>query len=138
MRDSSTSINLYTNDATLVDNLLDDPTVLADHLADQVPGHLQRLLAVLKHRPGLLDRVVRLPSKEEKPRQNPRTFELDLMGANLAGDLERAGVLLELDVQHAVQLAGRLDVGAVRADRQPHQILSYLELVREPWLKRKV
>lgn len=52
--------NLYAHDTALVHNLLDDSSVLADHLADEIPRHLQRFLAVLEHGAGLPNRFVSL------------------------------------------------------------------------------
>lgn len=95
------------HDAALIDNLLNQPTVFTDRLADQTARHLHRLLAVLEHQARLAHRLARL-----------------------AKDLERARVLLQLDVGHAVQFARRLDVNAVRPNRQPHQVFFDAELVR--------
>lgn len=43
------------DDTALVHNLLDHPSVLADHLANQITRHLDVLLAVLQHRARLPD-----------------------------------------------------------------------------------
>lgn len=61
---TKTLTNLYTNYAALVHDLLDDASVLADHLADQVARHLQRLLAVLEHGAGFPHRLVSLETKQ--------------------------------------------------------------------------
>lgn len=52
--------------------------------------------------------------------------------SHLPADLERARELLQLDVGDAGNLARLLDIGAVRADGQSHQVLAYVELIRVP------
>ena len=42
------ALDLDPHHAALVDNLLDEPTVFSDHLADQTPGNLESLFRLIQ------------------------------------------------------------------------------------------
>lgn len=94
------------NNAAFVDDFLYDPSVFPDHLSDQIPGHLDGFLTILQHRSCLPNRLIGVPE-----------------------DLERARLLLQLDLRDAGKLSGRLDVDAVRANRQAHEIFAHTEFL---------
>ena len=48
---------------------------------------------------------------------------------HLSVDVEGAGLLVQVDGGHPGHLAGLLDVGAVRADGEPHQVLAHAHLL---------
>lgn len=100
--------NLHSHHTALVDNLLNDASILADHLANQIARHLDRFLAVLEHGAGLFHRII-----------------------TVAEYLERTRLLLQLNVGDAWQFAGILDVSTVGANCQTYQVFAHFELVRE-------
>ena len=102
------ALDLDARHARLVHYLLDVGAVLADHLAHVVARHNDRLLGELENGARLLHRRL-----------------------GVAAQLEHGRVLVDLDGRDALDLARLLDVRAVRADRQAHQLLGHVELGHE-------
>jgi len=101
--------NFHTNNVALVDNLLDNSTVLSDDFADQTARHLNRFFAILEHTTSFSHALFRI-----------------------SVDAKCTRVLHYFDVGNTVDFTCLMDISAVSSDRQAHQILPNCKFFGEP------